>query len=364
MAHTQGDTVYFSSHSTLVETQLEVTGQTALHGNFDTRARLTVGHLDIAPFLKLLSVTGVSGSSIIGGTLDLAGSARDPRQFSGKAEIDQFSVTLDNVALSSPEPLVISLRNGTFTLAQAHIVGQDTNFEVAGTAGLLGNHPLAVTGSGSVNMKLAQTFDPDIISSGHVDFSVNAAGTVTKPALTGQVRLTNVAIALNDVPNGISKLNGTLIFDQDRLEVQNLVGATGGGQLKVGGFITYQQGIYGDLTTTGKDVRIRYSGVSATADTTMHLQGSGTNVLLSGNVQITRFIIGPNLDFALFAGANGAAPPPNPNAPSNHVRLDIHITSSPQLDFQNSYAQLAGSVDLRVRGTVAQPSSSRPDQHH
>ncbi len=356
VAHTQGDTVYFSSHSTLVEAQLEVTGQTALHGNFDTRARLTVGHLDIAPFLKLFNVTGVSGSSIIGGTLDLAGSAKDPRQFSGKAEIDQFSVTLDNVALSSPEPLVISLRNGTFTLAQAHIVGQDTNFEVAGTAGLFGNRPLAVTGSGSVNMKLAQTFDPDIISSGHVDFSVNAAGTVTKPALTGQVRLTNVAIALNDVPNGISKLNGTLIFDQDRLEVQNLVGATGGGQLKVGGFITYQQGIYGDLTATGKDVRIRYSGVSATADTTMHLQGSGTNVLLSGNMQITRFIIGPNLDFALFAGVNGAAPPPNPNVPSNHVRLDIHITSSPQLDFQNSYAQLAGSVDLRIRGTVAQPS--------
>jgi translocation and assembly module TamB len=38
------------------------------------------------------------------------------------------------------------------------------------------------------------------------------------------------------------------------------------------------------------------------------------------------------------------------------VRLDIHSTSSPQLDFQNSYAQLAGSVDLRIRGTAAQPS--------
>jgi translocation and assembly module TamB len=45
-----------------------------------------------------------------------------------------------------------------------------------------------------------------------------------------------------------------------------------------------------------------------------------------------------------------------PDAPSNHVRLDIHVVSSPQLNFQNAYAKLAGDVDLRVRGTVASPS--------
>ena len=79
-------------------------------------------------------------------------------------------------------------------------------------------------------------------------------------------------------------------------------------------------------------------------------------MLLSGNVQITRFIIGPNVDFASFAPSPAAQVPPDPNAPSSHVRLDVHIFSAPQLDFQNSYAQLAGSVDLRIRGTVAQPA--------
>ena len=32
------------------------------------------------------------------------------------------------------------------------------------------------------------------------------------------------------------------------------------------------------------------------------------------------------------------------------------MTSSPQLDFQNTFAKLAGTVDLTVRGTVAEPS--------
>jgi translocation and assembly module TamB len=34
----------------------------------------------------------------------------------------------------------------------------------------------------------------------------------------------------------------------------------------------------------------------------------------------------------------------------------VHITSSPELNFQNSFAKLAGDVDLHVRGTVANPS--------
>ena len=52
----------------------------------------------------------------------------------------------------------------------------------------------------------------------------------------------------------------------------------------------------------------------------------------------------------------GVSAPPDPNSPANKIRLDVHVTSAPQLDFQNSYAKLAGTVDLTVRGTIAVPS--------
>jgi translocation and assembly module TamB len=45
-----------------------------------------------------------------------------------------------------------------------------------------------------------------------------------------------------------------------------------------------------------------------------------------------------------------------PEAASNHFRLDVHLQSSPQLNFQNAYAKLAGNMDLRLRGTLASPS--------
>jgi translocation and assembly module TamB len=356
IAHTQGNTAYFTAQNSVASAQLQVKGQTVLRENFDTQANAVLTNLNIAPFLRAFHVQSVSGNSSINGDINVAGPLRQPKQFSGDAQINQFNVTLQGIALQGQGPLQVSLHEGVLRLTQAHITGADTNLSLTGSADLLGTQALTVTGNGSVNMKLAQTFDPAITSSGHVDFNVDVNGKITQPFFSGRMQLTNVGLALNGLPNGISQLNGTLVFDQNRLQVQNLVGMTGGGQLKISGFLTYLQGLYGDLTATGKDVRVRYSGISATADTTIHLQGTEKNMLLSGNVQITRFIIGPNLDFASFAPSPAAAVPPDPNSPSSRIRLDVHIFSAPQLDFQNSYAQLAGSLDLRIRGTVAQPA--------
>jgi len=87
------------------------------------------------------------------------------------------------------------------------------------------------------------------------------------------------------------------------------------------------------------------------------LQGSQNNLLLSGDVLITRFSVSPDLDVAALAAQTSAVQTvAAPDAPSNHIRLDVRVSSSPQLNFQNAFAKLAGNVDLRLRGTVASPS--------
>ena len=66
------------------------------------------------------------------------------------------------------------------------------------------------------------------------------------------MKFDNVNAALEGIPNGLSALNGTLVFNEDRLEVKNLTATTGGGQMKIGGFLAYKNGIYADLTATGE----------------------------------------------------------------------------------------------------------------
>lgn len=358
-AHTDHGNLLLTLMARLNSAQLRIEGQTALSGDYATQAQATLTSLDIDPFLEMFHVDGVRGHSSIAGTLHVSGPLRTPRQMQGEAQISQLSVALAGIPLKSEGPLHAVLQNGVLSLDPLHITGQDTDLRASGRIGIFrAEHRMNLQSQGSVNLKIAQTLNQNLTSSGMVTFNMNARGTFSHPDLTGQVKLSNVSMSIEDLPNGISQLNGELDFDQDRLQVKNLVGTTGGGQVSITGYATYQQGIYSDLTATGKDIRIRYpAGISSMVDTKLRLQGTQNNLLLSGSVRLTRFTISPNLDFASFSGpSNSITPPPDPNAFSNHVRLDIHVTSSPELDFQNSFAKLAGDVDLRVRGTVAQPS--------
>jgi translocation and assembly module TamB len=229
---------------------------------------------------------------------------------------------------------------------------------VQGSLNLTGNRQLDVAADGSINLKLAETIDPDLTARGTTTFRVEAHGPLEKPGLSGRIDFADASLALEDLPNSLSQLHGTLEFNQNRLEVKSLTAMSGGGLLSVSGYLSYQHGIYADLALKGKSIRIRYpQGVSSAADINLQLQGPQSNLLLSGNVLITRFTVSPDLDFvALTAHAGKAQPIAPPNAPSNHVRLDVRVQSSPQLNFQNAYAKLAGDVDLRLRGTVASPS--------
>jgi translocation and assembly module TamB len=80
------------------------------------------------------------------------------------------------------------------------------------------------------------------------------------------------------------------------------------------------------------------------------------SALLSGDITLTRLGLNPQFDFAnyLVKGMRGA-PAQKIASPLNNVRLDIHVTSKPELQVQTSLARLSGNVDLRLRGTAARP---------
>lgn len=354
--HTTGQTLHLDATGTLAQAPLQLAGQMQLTGNYPVQAKLNFSRLDFAPVLKLLNIDGVQGNSQLAGVVSVFGPAKLPKQLNGTAEIDQFQVMLQGLPLTSKGPIRASLTDGVVKLEPLEIDARDTNLVANGTADLLGDGGLNVQAHGAINPKLAESFNPELSASGHIDFNFTAQGALKKPDMEGSVNFKDVNAAYQSIPNGISHLNGSMIFNQDRLELSNLTGTTGGGQVKLGGFLIYQQGVYGDITLSLKDTRFRYAGLSTSADSNLRLQGTQSSMLLSGNVQITRFLVGPNVDFAALAGSGSVAPPPDPNAFGNRVRLDVHLTSAPQMDFQNSFAQIAGSVNLRIRGTVSQPA--------
>ncbi len=159
-----------------------------------------------------------------------------------------------------------------------------------------------------------------------------------------------------DLPLGFGEVNGTLNFNEDRLELENVSGRMGGGHVNIGGFITYGRTLGFNLTMDGKDIRFRYSGISVTSDQTLHLTGTFQSAMVTGNITVTRFAQIPSADLSsFFASASAPARIPNPKSPLNNLHLEVRILSTPELTVQTSLAKLSGDVDLRLRGTAANP---------
>jgi translocation and assembly module TamB len=358
VAHTANHALTYDMTTRLDATELTVHGLTALKPDYQTQARLEFSGFNIDSLLKLAHVSAFSGQSALAGIVTVDGPLAHPEQLRGEARIQQIEATIAGVHLKSEGGAHATLANDRIQMDPLHVTGEDTDLRAQGSLALNGTQRLDLAASGSVNLKLAETMDPDLTAGGTSTFQVEAHGPLRNPNLQGRVDFENGSLSFEDLPNGLSQLHGSLEFSQDRLEVKSLTAMSGGGPLTVGGYLAYQHGLYADLTVTGKGVRIRYpQGVSSLADASLHLQGPQNNLLLSGDVLITRFTVSPDLDFAaLAAQASAATTITPPDAPTNHIRLDVRILSSPQLNFQNAFAKLAGDVDLRLRGTLATPA--------
>ncbi len=356
-AHTENGSLLADLNARLSGAAANLHAQTSLSGSYTTAAKLTLSNLDINPFLQVFNVQGVKGDSILAGTVTVNGPLATPKQLNGDADLSRIAVSAQGVSIGTDGDLRASLRDGIAQLQPVHITGAGTDLHAEGRAELFGtNRLLDAKAFGTLNLQVAHTFVPDIKSSGSIAFHFTAGNTIEKPDLEGAADFNDVNLAYGDFPNGVNHLNGSLVFDQGRLSVKNLHATSGGGDLVFGGFVTYQQGVYADLTVTGNQVRVRYpGGVSTVFNSKLRIQGTLQNILVSGNVLITRFAVGASVDTASFA-SNGISPPPDPTAFGNNIRLDIHVTSAPQLDINNSYAKLAGDLDLFVRGTAVEPS--------
>jgi translocation and assembly module TamB len=357
-AYAANHTLAYDAQATIDSAEIIAHGTTAINADYSTQAQVNLSNFNLSTLFRLTHLEQLTASSAINGTFTLTGPLAHLDTMKGEANIDPLSANIQGVQLRSEHTIHATLAQKKIKLDPVHIIGDDTDLNVNGDLSLAGNHALNLDSSGAINLKLAETLDSDLTASGSTTFQVQAHGTLDNPGLTGNIDFQNGALSLEDLTNGLSQLHGRLEFNQNRLEVRNLTAMSGGGLLSLSGYLAYQNGIYADLAVTGKSIRIRYpQGVSSLGDTTLRLQGTPSNLLLSGNVLITRFNINPDIDLAaLAAQSTSFRPIPPLDAPSNHIRLDVHIQSSPQLSFQNAFAKLAGNVDLRLRGTVANPS--------
>lgn len=358
-AVTHGRSLDLKGHSDFDQSSLNIHGTVDLERDFPADLNLDFQHLNIVSLLSIYLPGKITGHTPVGGAIQVRGPLRKPRELMAAAEIRSFSAQVEHVQVEAVDPIRFEVANQTALIESFHLAGSGTDFTAHGRAHLTGAQEIDLQLGGSVNMTLLQSLNPKILARGSLDVSVNATGSLVQPVLQGQIDVKNTFLSHNDFPSGLSDLNGVLLFDRNRIQVEKLRGTTGGGTIVLTGSASYAGGtLQLDLGGTAQGVRLRYPpGVSSTANADLRLTGTTSSALLTGDVTVTKLAVTPGFDFgAYLEKSKQGVVFTQTDSLESRLRLDLHVVTTPDLQMQTAIARLSGDADLRVRGTADRPA--------
>lgn len=358
-AVSEGETIHLTVRSEFEHAQLNLDGTVQAGNDYPADLTIRFNHFDLDSIFREYLNGRIAGHSGVTGVIQVRGPLRKPRDLTVSANLDGFDVTVDEVALKNEGPIKLTMAQQIVRLEQFRIVGENTNLTAHGTASLASGNDLDLVAEGHLNLQLIQTLNANFSSSGQVDLSLAVSGPATDPLLQGKVNVSHASLAYADLPSGLNDMNGSLTFNKNRLQIDNLTAHSGGGTITLtGGATTYQGQINFDFNASAQDVRLRYPpGVSSTANAELRFFGTREGSTLSGDVTVTKLAVTPGFDFAAYAnsGSQSVVVPPA-TSPLYRVKLDVHVVTAPDLQMQTAIANLSGDADLRLRGTAAKPA--------
>ncbi len=358
-ALTEGDHLRIKGRSQFEQAELAIDGTALLHGDWPSTIDLHLNHFDADSLLRTYLQGKITGHSAIAGDVRLQGPLRHPRDLSVIGSLSDFFLSVEEVDLRNDGPVRFSISKQQLKFDDFHFVGERTDLRGSGTINLTGQRELDLTAHGRVNLRLIETLNHDFTSSGVVTVDATVGGTMASPRARGRLQVANGSISYVDLPSGLSEMNGSLLFNEDRVQIETLTAHSGGGLVTLGGFATVHNGRSTfDFTVHGEGVRLRYPpGVSSTADANLHFSGSTDASTLSGDVTVTKLSVTPGFDFGAYLARNAQSSPlPQTNPLLNRIRLDVHVVTTPELRMQTAIVRLSGDADLRLRGTAAKPA--------
>jgi translocation and assembly module TamB len=316
----------------------------------------------------------VDGS--IEGGIRFEGPLQEPEHIAATIQIDRLQIAsgaqreipakagAPDLALKNSVPIVIEAAGGIARVRSFKLEGNETNVTIAGSVPYLGKNAgeaSALKLTGAVNLRIFHMFDPNVQSSGTSRISASIGGTLGSPAVDGTLAIENGSFFIGSFSNGLTAVNGTVIFNRNRATLQKMTAKSGGGDMSLGGFISFGGNgplVY-HLEGEAKEVRVRYAGsISVTANSALHLSGTSNSSILSGTLAISRVVFNANTDVGplLASFSNATATPPSDSGFLSGLHLDITIESAPNMQFSTSLSRdVEAEINLQLRGTPDHP---------
>ncbi len=350
----------FDLNSSVVNTAIRAHGTVQLVGDYYGNVTLDS---QVIPFAPLLAIYAPTQAGNITGQTELHAIVRGPLKRKDLVEahlvIPQLSVNYKNtVQLAAANPIKADYTNGVLEVQRSTLRGTGTNLEFQGSVPVSSNAPARLMLLGNVDLRIASMIDPDIASSGQLQFDINGMGNTSNPDVQGQVRIVNATFATGDLPIGLSNGNGVMTLTRDHLNITSFTGTVGDGTVTATGGVAYRPNIFFDLALHGNNMRMLIPGGIRTAiNTNLALNGTPTTSILRGQVNIEQLQFTPDFDLMNFMGSlgGGEATPPPTTGFANGLKLDVALRSTSGVNLTSRTLSVQGAANLRITGTAAQP---------
>ncbi|WP_446743016.1 translocation/assembly module TamB domain-containing protein [Silvibacterium acidisoli] len=342
-----------------IGTGIQGQARVELTGDYMTDAKIDTQSIPLQPLVATYApdqAGDVTGQTEVHATLH--GPLKNKSLLEAHVTIPVLKVGYtDNIQLAATAPIKVDYKNNVIQVQRSAIQGTDTNLQFGGTIPTSGNGPMSLMLLGTVDLKLAQLFEPDIRSGGQLKFNINSNGPVNASDIGGEIDIVNASYSSADLPVGLQRGNGVLTLTKDRLNVSRFEGTVGGGKVTAQGGVVYRPNVQFDLGVSAQGVRALYpQGMRESVDASLRLTGSTDNALLGGNVSLTEISFTPAFDLTSFINqfSGGISAPPSPGF-SQNLQLNIGVHSTNDIELVSRTLSIGGSANLQVRGTASQP---------
>jgi translocation and assembly module TamB len=271
----------------------------------------------------------------------------------------KLGVQPQDVVLTNTAPVVLDVTTKEARVRSAKFTGRDTNIEATGSIGLDEKSSADLTVRGSMNLIVLQLLNPSLLARGNASVQAQVRGSIVDPQVNGRLGLENASLYFADLPNGVDKANGVVLFDRNRATIERLAAETGGGVVRFSGFLEFGSTLVYRLQADAQQVRVRYpEDVSTTFNALLNLNGTSDNSTLSGSITVTRASFTPRADIGQLL-ASTSTPAATAAAPNEYLRgmqLDVRIETGANFQFETSLTRdVQAEADLRLRGSPFRP---------
>jgi translocation and assembly module TamB len=345
--------------SSAANTSIQAKANINMTGDYLADATLDTEAIPLQPLLAAYAsghTEDINGQTEVHATLH--GPLKNKNLLEAHVTIPVFKVSYSNsIQMAATSPIRVDYKNGVIDIQPSSIKGTDTDLQFQGSIPTTGNGPMSLKLLGTVNLELAELFDPDVRSSGQLRFKIDSNGPASAANFGGQVEIVDANFASADLPVALQHGKGILTLTKDRLNITSFTGQMGGGTVTAQGGVAYRPGVQFDLGLAANGVRLLYpEGMRENIDANLRLSGTTDNSQLGGSVNLADLSFTPAFDLDSFVDQfSGEVSAPPSQGITQNMQLNIAVQSTSNVNLISRTLSIGGSANLQVRGTAAEP---------